>query len=55
MLGEIDFSEWQCIAELIDNSLDDFAEIRRAGAPWVGGYRVSVQLPSSPGGELVIA
>jgi hypothetical protein len=55
MLGEIDFSEWQCIAELIDNSLDDFAEIRRAGAPWVGGYRVSVQLPSSPAGELVIA
>ena len=24
MLGEIDFSPWQCIAELVDNSLDAY-------------------------------
>lgn len=55
MLGEIDFDEWQCVAELIDNSFDDFTEIRRVGTPWAGGFRVSVQLPSSPNGELVVA
>ncbi|MGW4367677.1 ATP-binding protein [Nocardia takedensis] len=54
MLGEIEFDEWQCIAELVDNSLDDFTEIVRAGIPWAGGYHVSVHLPSSPGGELVV-
>lgn len=55
MLGEIDFDEWQCVAELIDNSFDDFAEIRRGKTPWAGGFRVSVQLPSSPSGEFVVA
>ncbi|MGK8505266.1 ATP-binding protein [Nocardia asiatica] len=54
MLGEIEFDEWQCIAELVDNSFDDFTEIRRAGMPWVGGYHVSVRLPGSANGELVV-
>ncbi|WP_424212000.1 ATP-binding protein [Streptomyces sp. BI20] len=54
MLGEIEFDEWQCVAELIDNSFDDFAEVHRSGGPWVGGFRVSVQLPDSEAGELVI-
>jgi len=45
MLGEIEFDEWQCIAELVDNALDDFTEIQRAGQSWPGGYRVSVTLP----------
>lgn len=30
-LGEIPFQPWQCIAELIDNSVDAFAEAARAG------------------------
>ena len=31
-LGEIPFQPWQCIAELVDNSVDAFAEAGRAGA-----------------------
>jgi len=27
MLGEIEIEEWKCLAELIDNSFDDFNEI----------------------------
>lgn len=30
-LGEIPFQPWQCIAELVDNSVDAFAEAARAG------------------------
>lgn len=30
-LGEIPFQPWQCLAELIDNSVDAFAEAARAG------------------------
>jgi hypothetical protein len=30
-LGEIPFQPWQCIAELVDNSIDAFAEADRAG------------------------
>lgn len=33
VLGEIPFQPWQCIAELVDNSLDAFAKIRREGKP----------------------
>lgn len=47
MLGEIEFDEWQCVAELLDNAFDDFTEIERANIPWAGGYKVSVTLPSS--------
>ncbi|MEU5691382.1 ATP-binding protein [Actinosynnema sp. NPDC020468] len=46
MLGEIEFDPWQCIAELIDNSFDDFTEIVREGKPWAGGFKVSVTLPA---------
>ena len=31
VLGEIPFQPWQCIAELVDNSLDAFAKTRREG------------------------
>ncbi len=31
VLGEIPFQPWQCIAELVDNSLDIFAKMRREG------------------------
>lgn len=54
MLGEIEFEEWQCVAELVDNSFDDFGEIADSGVEWADGYKVSVSLPSSPNGELVI-
>ncbi|WP_416562974.1 ATP-binding protein [Nocardia testacea] len=54
MLGEIEFDEWQCIAELVDNSFDDFTEIQRSGEAWSGGYRVNVRLPGSSTGELVV-
>ncbi|MFE2326643.1 ATP-binding protein [Streptomyces sp. NPDC059385] len=54
MLGEIEFDEWQCVAELVDNSFDDFSEIVRSGTEWPDGFMVSVSLPSSVSGELVI-
>ena len=46
MLGEIEFAEWQCVAELVDNAFDDFNEILSAGLHWPGGLKVSVSLPS---------
>jgi hypothetical protein len=52
MLGEIEFDEWQCIAELIDNAFDDFTDLWQSGASWPGGYQVSVTLPG-PGASLV--
>lgn len=51
MLGEIEFDEWQCVAELVDNAFDDFTEILSAEQPWPGGYKVSVTLPG-PGASL---
>ncbi|KUN80357.1 hypothetical protein AQJ66_26850 [Streptomyces bungoensis] len=55
MLGEIEFDEWQCIAELVDNAFDDFTEVYDSGRPWVGGFRVTVQLPRAVGDDLVVA
>jgi len=52
MLGEIEFDEWQCIAELIDNAFDDFTDLWQSGASWPGGYQVIVTLPG-PGASLV--
>lgn len=49
MLGEIEFAEWQCIAELIDNAFDDFTEILKSGMAWPGGFKVSVSLPDLKG------
>lgn len=54
MLGEIEFDEWQCIAELVDNAFDDFTEVYRSGEPWVGGFRVTVQLPRVASDDLVV-
>ncbi|WP_137123124.1 ATP-binding protein [Segeticoccus rhizosphaerae] len=51
MLGEIEFDEWQCVAELADNAFDDFSEILDAGQSWPGGFKVSVTLPG-PGAGL---
>ncbi|SEQ02903.1 ATP-binding protein [Streptomyces radiopugnans] len=54
MLGEIDFDEWQCVAELVDNPFDDFLDILRSGVEWPDGFTVSVALPSSPKGVLEV-
>ncbi|MFD9109164.1 ATP-binding protein [Streptomyces bottropensis] len=54
MLGEIDFDEWQCVAELVDNPFDDFLDVLRSGAEWPDGFTVSVTLPSSPKGVLEV-
>jgi len=58
MLGEIEFDEWQCVAELVDNAFDDFTEITRDGQSWPGGFKVSVTLPglaaNLAGSEVVV-
>ncbi|MET9849710.1 ATP-binding protein [Streptomyces ossamyceticus] len=55
MLGEIDFDEWQCVAELVDNPFDDFLDVlRSSGVEWPDGFTVSVTLPSSPKGVLEV-
>ena len=41
VLGEIPFQPWQCIAELVDNSLDAFAKARRKGK-LVEGARIDI-------------
>ena len=33
MIGEINLDQWRCIAELVDNCLDNFIALERAGGP----------------------
>lgn len=47
MLGQIDFAPWQCLAELIDNSIDAFIEQAKAGVAPVAP-RVKIVLPTDP-------
>ena len=47
VIAEIDFRPWQCIAELIDNSFDEFLNIRRSGASWDEPFEVSITLPGA--------
>ncbi len=49
MLGQIDFAPWQCLAELIDNSIDAFIDQSAAGTA-SAAPRIYVQLPTD--GEL---
>ena len=46
VLGDIEFREWQCVAELVDNAFDDFLDIQRTGQPWPDGFRASVTVPT---------
>lgn len=46
MLGQIEFKPWQCLAELIDNSVDSFLEGRREAMILQPEIRIS--LPSQP-------
>ena len=44
MLGEINFEPWQCVTELVDNSVDAFLSGEHNGTPSVGA-EVTVSLP----------
>jgi hypothetical protein len=45
VLGDIEFDEWQCVAEFVDNAFDDFSAIHRANLEWDEGFRVDIALP----------
>ncbi len=47
MLGQIDFAAWQCLAELIDNSIDAFLEGQRGDKPLTLDPRIAIELPSA--------
>jgi DNA topoisomerase VI subunit B len=51
MLGEIDFKAWECLCEIIDNSIDSFSE---AGIGTSDDYRptVKVTLPGASQNQL---
>src|SRR3954465_14574337 len=56
VIAEIDFRPWQCIAELVDNSFDEFLHIERDEIPWPETFEVSVTLPGqkTPNEEKVV-
>lgn len=45
VLGDIEFEPWQCLAELIDNSFDDFIQARRDGAKVSERPQVNITVP----------
>lgn len=45
MLGQIDFAPWQCLAELIDNSIDAFIDQVSEGQPPINP-KISISLPT---------
>mgnify|MGYP003948664603 CR=1 FL=1 len=51
MLGEIAFEPWQCIAELVDNSLDAYISATEANKNWLSdmgmeNYSIDITLPT---------
>lgn len=56
VIAEIDFRPWQCAAELIDNSFDEFLHIKRAELDWAESFEVSLTLPGqkTPAEEMVV-
>ena len=46
MLGEINLSQWKCLAELIDNSVDGFLEMIRGGQT-LTHPEISVTVPTT--------
>lgn len=42
MLGQIDFENWQCIAELIDNSVDALLKDFRVNSEYKGEIMVDI-------------
>lgn len=58
MLGQIDFKPWQCLAELIDNSIDSFLDGIKLENPSLSP-RISISLPNenelqSGMGEIIV-
>jgi hypothetical protein len=58
MLGQIDFAPWQCLAELIDNSIDAYIDQQKEGVAALEP-RISIQLPNdallrSGAGEITV-
>jgi hypothetical protein len=55
MLGEINLAQWKCLAELIDNSVDGFLELLRAGQP-LDAPEVSISIPTNdtPSARVVV-
>lgn len=55
MLGEINFDQWQCLAELIDNPIDAFLSAHRAAQP-LSKAAVHISLPTtdSPTAQVTI-
>ena len=47
MLGQIDFAAWQCLAELIDNSIDAFLEGQEGNKPLTLNPKIAIELPSA--------
>lgn len=45
ILGNIEFEPWQCIAELADNSFDEFLNIKRSNVAWTEAVEVGIVLP----------
>lgn len=54
VLGDIEFEPWQCIAELVDNSFDDFLDVHRSGGHWPDGFTVSISLPEQATGAALL-
>lgn len=56
MLGEIHLKQWQCIAELLDNSVDSFLEAKRAKQPAVDPFvRIDTPTTNAKGGRITVA
>lgn len=55
MLGEISLSQWRCLAELVDNSIDAFLEAERAGKP-IPHPEVHITTPitSTPNAQITV-
>jgi len=55
MLGEINLLQWKCLAELIDNSIDGFLELKRLGTP-IEDPEVGVTIPTTdtPTAQVVV-
>jgi hypothetical protein len=51
MLGQIEFEPWQCLAELIDNSIDAFLDSRAGRKRRVLSPKVEVDVPAERGLE----
>jgi len=55
MLGEINLSQWKCLAELIDNSVDGFLEMIRADlAPSRPEISIAVPTTDTPTAKVTV-